>query len=157
VIELPSGKVIDDYYYINGFNFAIIYPLTEDGLVILEKSYKHGPQDIIFSLPAGHLNDNEIPLDTAKRELLEETGYSGGTWTPLGKYVINGNQHGGCSHMFIAEKVRKTAEADSGDLEEIEIVYKTPGEVLELLEAGKIPVISSAALVAMASLRLGLK
>lgn len=153
-VELPAGQKIDDYYFINGFNFAIIYAVTQDGFVILEKAYRHGPGKIVWSLPAGHLSPDEAPLDTAKRELLEECGYSGGTWTEIGSFVNNGNQQAGFAHMFLAEGVIKTAEPESGDLEEMEICLLKPEELHKILFDGQIPIISSAALIALANLKL---
>ena len=47
----------------------------------MERQYRHGIMTTCYELCGGTVNDGEDPVETAKRELLEETGYSGGIWS----------------------------------------------------------------------------
>lgn len=48
--------------------------------VLLERQYRHAAQDFLWELPAGRIGDGETALAAARRELLEETGYTAGRW-----------------------------------------------------------------------------
>ena len=73
-VLLPNGKEIDNFYQIHLPEYAVIVAQTQEGLIVMERQYKHAIGKIILNLPAGYLNLNESPLACAQRELLEETG-----------------------------------------------------------------------------------
>jgi ADP-ribose pyrophosphatase len=59
-------------------------PLFEDGRILLERQYRYPSAREFIEVPAGKLERGEPHLDTAKRELLEETGYTARDWSRLG-------------------------------------------------------------------------
>lgn len=148
-IDLPDGRRIEDYYQLEMPSFACIFAETEDGRVITYRQYRHGPKRVSLVFPGGHLNPGEDPLDTAKRELLEETGFVGADWQDLGSYTVNSNQGGAVSHMFRATGCRKVAEPDSDDLEETQVLFLTRAELLEAAGHGAFPLLTQMALLAM--------
>jgi len=148
-VELPDGRRIDDYYQFDMPSFACIFAETEDGRVITYRQYRHGPRRVCLVFPGGHIHDGEDPLEAAKRELLEETGYASDAWTDLGGYMVNSNQGGAVSHMFRATGCRKVAAPDSDDLEETEVLFLTRGELLEAAGRGEFPLLTQMALLAM--------
>src|ERR1700736_542627 len=76
-VELPDGSIIPDYYIIENRGWVGIVPLTEDGRFLINNQYKHGIGSEVLEFPAGSLDpDEDDPLVTARRELMEETGYS---------------------------------------------------------------------------------
>ena len=83
-IELPNGSVIDDYTVIEKPSIVIIVATDEKGDVIILHEYKYAVGKTLLTLPAGHKKKEEMPIDTAKRELLEETGFSGDNFEELG-------------------------------------------------------------------------
>lgn len=86
-VELPSGKIIDDYLFINCKNGSIVIAITEKNELILVKQYKYAVNDSLLTLPGGIADvKNEDLLKTAKRELLEETGYAAGNISKLGDF-----------------------------------------------------------------------
>lgn len=153
-IELPDGKVIDDFYQVHLRTFASIVPVLEDGRVLVLKHYKHGPGRVCLGVPAGFVDPGEEPLEGAKRELLEETGYASDDWVKLGTYVDNGNQRGCTGNYFLARGCKKVAEADSGDLEEMEAMFMTPDELDQALKDNAFGVVHQAANWAFARMHL---
>jgi len=55
-------------------------PLYNEDTVLLLKQYRHAVGDFIWEVPAGTLGDGEEPFECAKRELIEETGFSAAQW-----------------------------------------------------------------------------
>jgi ADP-ribose pyrophosphatase len=62
-----------------------IVPILSDGRILLERQFRYPVDMAMIEIPAGKLEVGEDPLLCAKRELLEETGYSATDWTYLGK------------------------------------------------------------------------
>jgi ADP-ribose pyrophosphatase len=89
-----------------------------------------------------------------QRELLEETGYVANEWTSLGSFVVDGNRGCGHAHFFLARGARYAQPIDADDLEEQELLLLTRAELTAALAAGEIKVLSWAAIVALALLRL---
>jgi ADP-ribose pyrophosphatase len=57
---------------------VVILPLLDDGRVCFERNYRVAVDQTLIELPAGTLEPNEDPAETARRELIEETGYRAG-------------------------------------------------------------------------------
>ena len=102
----------------------------------------------------GYLDEGEQPLEAARRELLEETGYEAEEWRPLGRYAVDANRGCGVGHLFLAIGARKVAEPAADDLEEQELLTLTREQVETALAAGEFEVMSWAATMALALLAL---
>jgi ADP-ribose pyrophosphatase len=152
-IRLPDGRVINDYYQIRTPEFAVFHVTTPDRKVIVIRQYKHGIGRVSLTLPGGLIDPSEKPLDTARRELLEETGYQAIGWRSLGNYVPNSNYGCGRAWFFTAVGAQKVAEPQSGDLEEMEIVLMLQKRLLAALKRGEVVSLSSAAIIALAANR----
>ena len=61
-----------------------IVVVTEDNKIVMERQFRYALQQPLLEIPAGKLDPNEEPLNCAKRELAEETGYRANQWIPLG-------------------------------------------------------------------------
>jgi ADP-ribose pyrophosphatase len=88
---------------------AAMVPMLNNQEVVLIKQYRHAIRELIWEIPAGTLDAGESPLNCARRELVEETGYSADDWHPLGTIT----PLPGCSderiHIFLASDL-KTAQ-----------------------------------------------
>jgi 8-oxo-dGTP pyrophosphatase MutT (NUDIX family) len=55
---------------------VIVIPLFKAGPLIMVENYRHGVSTDVLELPGGFINENEVCFDVARRELVEETGYT---------------------------------------------------------------------------------
>ena len=83
VVRLPDGSQ-GTREYIRHPGAVAIVPLFDDGRVLLERQFRYPHGRDFIEVPAGKLEANEPHLDTAKRELLEETGYTAQAWRRIG-------------------------------------------------------------------------
>jgi ADP-ribose pyrophosphatase len=154
-IRLPNGLEVRDYLRFTGTPYATIVAQIPDGRLICERQYKHGPGRVVLTLPAGALEPDEAPLEAARRELLEETGYVSDEWHSLSVHYSHANAGGSLSHAFLARGCRRLADPNSGDLEKMTIELKTLAEVLATLSSGDMPLASDGAALVQALVVLG--
>jgi ADP-ribose pyrophosphatase len=83
VVRLPDGSH-GAREYIRHPGAVAIVPLFDDGRVLLERQYRYPQRREFIEIPAGKLEPDEPHLETAKRELMEETGYAAAEWRHLG-------------------------------------------------------------------------
>ncbi len=148
-LELPDGKRLAGWHHIVLLDFAGIVARREDGRFVLIRQYKHGVGEVSLTLPGGALSDGEEPQIAAARELLEETGHEATHWRPIISLVTHANQRCSAGHMFYAEGARQVREPDSGDLEEMELVYLSEAEVRKALLSNEVKLGSSIAALGM--------
>lgn len=79
----------------------IICVTNQDELVLIEQ-FRFGVEEDFVELPAGLIDEGETPMEAARRELLEETGYSSDDWELLGTSFINPSYVDNTCHHFIA-------------------------------------------------------
>ena len=154
VVELPDGRVIEDWPWVESREFANVVAVTEEGRFLLFRQTKYAVEGTTLGPVGGYLDEGEAPLDAARRELLEETGHEAPEWTSLGRYVVDGNRGCGVGHLCLARGARKVAEPNADDLEEQELVLLTREEVEEALVSGGLEVLSWAAALALALVAL---
>lgn len=141
-VGLPEGQIVDDYYRIDLPSFTAVYAFTEKDEVLLLRQYKHGVGKVCLTLPGGQIDAGEDPEFSARRELLEETGYGGGRWTTGPALVVHGNQRIALAHIFLARHVFQLSQANSGDLEDANVVTMRHEDVRRSILAGDLPVVS---------------
>jgi 8-oxo-dGTP pyrophosphatase MutT (NUDIX family) len=76
---------------------------------------------------------NEEPLQAAKRELAEETGYEGDTWELLGTFSPNPGTHSNLSYSYLAKNVRASKPQQLDRTEDIEVVLMDPEKVQRMI------------------------
>ena len=150
-VALPSGEIVEPFYRVKMRDFVCIYPEIDDGSVLTLTQYKHGPRCVSLTFPGGHLEDDENPLECARRELLEETGYEARSLAYLGGYTVNANQGCATGHLVRAQDCRKITSPNSGDLEEMEIVAMDVSTLWERARAGDLVLLNQLALLAIAT------
>lgn len=149
-VRLPDGREVENYLQIETPGYAMIVPLDEQGRIGLVRSYKRGLDDVDVQPPAGLLNPEELPLDAAKRELLEELGCEADKWHPLGSFILNGNYGAGWAHIFLATGCKQVLEPDPGDLERQQVLWIHHDGVLAAWRSGGFRQIGAAAGIGLA-------
>lgn len=138
VARLPDGRVNNEYYVLEYPDWVNVIAITKDGLMVMERQYRHGLGNTCFELPCGVIEDGETPLEAAQRELLEETGFAGGEWTPWMVLSPNPATSTNLAHSFLAVGVEKVSGQHLDATEDIEVFLLEPQFVRELLDNNKI-------------------
>jgi len=105
-VRLPTGAEIPEYWVSEYRPWVNVVAVTEQDEVVLIRQYRHGLGAVHFEIPAGTTDRGEHDLEAAaRRELEEETGYGGGTWSPLFTLSANPALQNNLTHTFLAEGV----------------------------------------------------
>jgi len=108
-----------------------------DPWIVMERQYRHAAGQYLWELPAGKIDEGEAPLEAAKRELIEETGYRAKKWRPLVEYYASPGFLGEAMKVFVAEGL-EAGDAEPEDDEQIEIRLVKLSELLKRMEKGAI-------------------
>ena len=137
--ELPSGKVIDDFYTLWQPDWVLILARTKEGKWVMTEQYRHGTGKIALEFPAGIIDKGETPEEAAVRELQEECGFcldegrcplNGGhdNITYLGSFPVNPDRHRGKFHVVFIDGVERLGKTSFDDTEDIETFLYTDEE-----------------------------
>lgn len=141
-IQLPRSEEEKTYYVLKSKNWVNVVPITKSGEILLIEQYRHGIGEVSLELPGG-IVDEQGPgaeLDSAMRELKEETGYttSKENYTLISKFSGNPAMFTNWSYSYLARNVELTDEVDFDEGEDIKIELYHPKDVKRLLVEGKI-------------------
>ena len=134
----PSNHRSHEFYVLEAGDWVNVIPLTSDGRVILVRQYRHGTEEVTLEIPGGLIDPGQTPIQSAQRELLEETGYSGSDWELLGRTRPNPAFLNNWCYCYLARDVVKTAEQDLDEAEELEVVTAELKDVPDLIARGEI-------------------
>jgi ADP-ribose pyrophosphatase len=109
-----------------------IVAVDRDGCVTLVRQLREAARKRLLELPAGTLEADESPLESAQRELAEEVGLRGGRWRELAAFYTTPGFCRERMHLFVAEGVEQGTASPEED-EEMEIVRWRVDEIAERL------------------------
>jgi ADP-ribose pyrophosphatase len=144
-VELPNGTVLDAYYVRESNGFVIAVALTPEREVVLVRQYRYGVDAVVIELPAGTIDEGEDPLDCAKRELAEETGYTAERWEPLMTVAAEPVRSNSVVHCYLAYEARRTVSQKLDPTESIEPFTVSLEELRGMLRRGEFGAMSAVA------------
>lgn len=118
-------------------NAAVIVPVTRDGDIVLIRNERPSVGQALLEIPAGTLEAGEDPLDGAKRELPEETGYSAGKIRKLCAFYPSPGFCTEFMHIYLAEDLTP-GEQDLDETERIEVEVTPLDVAITMIEDGRI-------------------
>jgi ADP-ribose diphosphatase len=110
VLRLPSGRTVVRQV-VKHPGAVVIMPQLADGRLLLIAQYRFAVGETLLEFPAGTLEPGEAPLECARRELVEETGYRADHWHPMG---IIYSSPGFCDEQQHLIELSPTGRADPG-------------------------------------------
>jgi len=137
-VRLPGGKTMSPYHVVEVADWVNVVAISETGNVILVEQYRHAVQRVLLEIPAGHVDPKEDREAAARRELLEETGYGGGTWHALGALHPVASRFANQVHSYLAFGVRKVGEPLQEESENLTIREMPWAEFVAGLQSGKL-------------------
>ena len=135
-VALPDGKTATREYVVHP-GAVMVVPLLDNGKLVMERQYRYPIQQVMIEFPAGKLNPGEDRLGCAKRELLEETGYTAREWAYAGQMhpVISYSTE--FIDVWFARGLTLSERAlDEGEY--LEVITATPSELLEWCRDGRV-------------------
>jgi ADP-ribose pyrophosphatase len=137
----PGGKeAMRDVVRHNGSAVVLAIDSSKDKKdpwIVMERQYRHAARRFLWEVPAGKLEPGEDPLEGAKRELEEETGYRAKKWTELFEYYASPGFLGESMMVFLAEGlVPGDSRPEEDELIEMRLVKMS--ELLRSIEKGEI-------------------
>jgi ADP-ribose pyrophosphatase len=135
-VRLPDGST-GAREYIRHPGAVAIVPLFDDGSVLLERQFRYPHRREFIEIPAGKLEPGEPPLQTAKRELAEETGYVAAQWQQLGAIHTAIAYTDEAIHLYVARGMTRTErKLDQGEF--LECLAVPFDEALRMIRDGGI-------------------
>ena len=132
-VRLPDGRINDEYYLLEYPDWVNVIAVTTEGLFVMIEQYRHGIDEVITELCAGVVEAGEETEAAARRELLEETGYSGGRWRLLNVICQNPSTCNNFTYCYLAEGVTLTSPQMLDATEDIAVRLMTEREIRNML------------------------
>lgn len=116
---------------------AVMMPIDEGGRILLVRQYRVPARAFLWELPAGKIDPGESALETAKRELVEETGYSATNWKEITTFYPSPGYVEEKMTIFVATGLTK-GEAHNMEDERISVRWFKRAEVAAMIRSGQV-------------------
>ena len=137
-VELPTGVVVPEWYIFEFPDWVNVIAITKEGEFVMISQYRHALGETRYELVAGCCEEGETAIQSAQRELLEETGYGGGHWQAFMTTSANPTNHNNRVYTFLATDVEPITSQHTEDGEDIAVHLMSREEVIELLKEDEI-------------------
>lgn len=131
----PSGSE-GKYMVLESLGYVTIIALTRENKVLMERQWRYPVGKEFLELPAGTIDEKENPLESAKRELLEETGATSNNWVKLSTYWLGNGAMKIQGHIFLARDI-SIGRDNQESVEKISVEYLDFYEAVEMVITGK--------------------
>lgn len=127
-----------EFFILDAPAWINVVAITQDSEMVLVEQYRYGTEEPTLEIPGGMVDKGEEPLEAARRELLEETGYRSDNWKNLGKVSSNPAILTNYTYMYLADQCTFVG-SENPDTHERIIVHKMPiTEFLGLVADGTV-------------------
>ena len=135
-VELANGKTFEPMVF-EFRSWANVLAITKNNEVVLVKQYRHGVQENLLELPGGVVDEGEDPLEGARRELMEETGYLAKNIVEVGRIYPNPAIQHNTLFCYVATDVEKVGVQHLDEAEEIEVHLVPLDDLVEMVRRGE--------------------
>ena len=132
-VRLPTGIENPEFYILEYPDWVNVIAITRKGEFVMIRQYRHGLGETRYELCAGVSEEGEDPIDSARRELLEETGYGGGEWQLWMTISANPSTTTNLTYCYLATNVELMSTQQLEETEDITVHLLTEKEVKALL------------------------
>ncbi len=136
--EMGNGRLIDPYYIMESGDYVNIVPVTTAGEIVFVRIYRHGVVQTLLETPGGLIDEGELPLAAARRELLEETGCACAELRLIGSGSPDPARLSCRAFYFLVTACVETAVPNWDEHEEMELLKLPIAQVKQMLFAGEI-------------------
>ncbi len=137
VARLPDGSTSTREYVLHPGASAMI-AIADDERILIERQFRYSMGRVYVEIPAGKIDPGETSIETARRELLEETGYEAGRWgflTQLHPAIGFSNE---LMDLFLArDLIQRAQKLDQEEF--LELDWVTLGWLMDEVRAGRLP------------------
>ena len=120
-------------------DWVIVIPITSRGEFVMVRQYRFGTEEVTLEIPGGLIDSSDLsPIDAARRELKEETGYHTDQMRCIGSCHPNPAILNNTCHMFCAENVEHKYQQDLDEGEDIQVVLVPSDEIPSMIQDGTI-------------------
>lgn len=137
VSECESDGAEATFFVVENPDWVNVIALTEKSEVVLIEQFRHGAEEIVLEIPGGMINEHESPEAAARRELLEETGFSSNEFIFLGKSRPNPAIQNNRIFHYLALDCKKTHETAFDEHESVKTKLVSMAEIENLIRNEK--------------------
>jgi len=137
-VLLPNGLELEEYHVLEYPDWVCVVCVTSDDQMVLVEQYRYGIDEVTLELPGGAIDPGEDPAEAARRELLEETGYSADRLTFVGKSAPDPARHTNWAWVYFASGAKRIGDQQLDPGEDMVVRLMPVAEVLEAADDGLI-------------------
>jgi ADP-ribose pyrophosphatase len=137
MVRTPKGNVLT-YTKYHASDVVIVVPFIDRRRLLMIKQFRYPVGKVLLEFPAGHVDKEEDPLDTAKRELEEETGHRAGKVEHVYSYHPTVSRTKQYVHIFRATGLAKATATRHDGGEQIRMKKVTVNQLRQLIAKGKV-------------------